>query len=358
MSRRFWRPAAIDRRRRIQRFRVSRSARSALVGLVVVATVAGCSNPFVDRIAFRPPTAVVTSTPTCLAEDIYTGLTGLGPWDPAIAGNSPEPGYPPADFRVVGTLRCERGTDANGMRTIDSVRLVGDMVDVFSSFSADSFRFPDGTYASCVNFGVAPVGFWLVDDTGAAFRPAWPSDTCNLQDGPYFALRELTEVGRSSHPTGLDDRFTTVCEQDSHAASFEPTTVDAVAEAEQREREYGRVAAPTLTLPVDDVDALVLCTYEPPDSEAAPDGGNVIAGTRTVLDRDSSAELVRSIVDAPLAPACDQLSTRVASTELVRPDGSGSTPVSFELDGCRRVAGLGDYRVTPLSLLTVLTNSR
>lgn len=320
-------------------------------------TAVGCSNPFVDRIAFRPPTAVVTSSPTCLAENIFTGLTGLGPWDRAIVGNAPEPGYPPADFRVVGALRCERGTDANGMRTIDSVRLDGDVLAVFSAFSTDSFRFPDGTYASCINFGVAPVGLWLIDDTGAAFRPAWPSDPCTLQNVPYLALRHLTEVGRSSHPTGLDTRFTTVCEHDSHAAAFEPTTADDVAAAEEHEREYGRVPAPTLTLPVDDVDALVLCTYEPPDYEPAPDGGDVIAGTRTVLDRGSSAGLVRSIVDAPLAPACDQLSTRVASTELVRPDGSGSTPVSFEFDGCRRVAGLGDYRVTPPAALTALSSA-
>ncbi len=348
----------MDRRRRIQRLCASRSTRSALAWLLVVMTAVGCSNPFVDRIAFRPPTAVVTSSPTCLAENIVTGLTGLRPWDPALSGNAPEPGYPPADFRVVGALRCERGTDASGRRTIDSVRLDGDMVAVLSSFTADSYRSTDGTASTCMFFGVAPVGLWLVDDTGVAFRPAWPSDLCNLQDGPYFVLRELTEVGRSSHPTGLGDRFTTVCEEDSRAASFEPTTVDAVAEAEQREREYGRVSAPTLTLPVDDVDALVLCTYEPPDNEPAPDGGDVVAGTRSVLDRGSSTELVRSIVDAPLAPACDQFSMRVASTELVRPDGSGSTPVSFELDGCRRVAGLGDYRVASPSALTVLTNSR
>lgn len=357
MSRRLWGRAAMDRRRRIQRLCASRSTRSALAWLLVVMTAVGCSNPFVDRIAFRPPTAVVTSSPTCLAENIVTGLTGLGPWDQALAGNAPEPGYPPADFRVVGALRCERGTDASGMRTIDSVRLDGDMAAVLSSFTADSYRSTDGTASTCMFFGVAPVGLWLVDDTGAAFRPAWPSDPCNLQDGPYLALRKLTEIGRSSHPTGLDDRFTTGCERDSHAASFEPTTADDVAAAEEHEREYGRVTAPTLTLPVDDVDALVLCTYEPPDSEAAPDGGDVVAGTRTVLDRGSSAELVRSIVDAPLAPACDQSSTRVASTELVRPDGSGSTPVSFELDGCRRVAGLGDYRVTPPAALTALSSA-
>lgn len=347
----------MERRRHIPRLSASRSTRAALAWSVVVVTAAGCSNPFVDRIAFRSPAAVVTSSPTCLAENIVTGLTGLGPWDPALAGSAPEPGYPPADLRVVGALCCERGTDASGMRTIDSVRLEGDVLSVFSAFSADSFRFPDGTYASCINFGVAPVGLWLVDDTGAAFRPAWPADPCNLQNAPYLALRHLTGVGRSSHPTGLDDQFTTGCEEDSHATSFEPTTADDVAAAEEHEREYGRVTAPTLTLPVDDVDALVLCTYEPPDSEAAPDGGDVIAGTRTVLDRGSSAELVRSIVDAPLAPACNLFSTRVASTELVRPDGSGSTPVSFELDGCRRVAGLGDYRVTPPAALTALSSA-
>ena len=94
----------MERRRRIQRLCASRSTRSALAWSLVVMTAAGCSNPFVDRIAFRPPAAVVTSSPTCLAENIVTGLTGLGPWDPALAGSAPEPGYPPADFRVVGAL--------------------------------------------------------------------------------------------------------------------------------------------------------------------------------------------------------------------------------------------------------------
>lgn len=301
---------------------------------------------------------MVTSSPTCLAENIFTGLTGLGPWDRAIVGNAPEPGYPPADFRVVGALRCERGTDANGMRTIDSVRLDGDVLAVFSAFSTDSFRFPDGTSASCVGLGVAPVGLWLIDDTGAAFRPAWPSDPCTLQNAPYLALRHLTEVGRSSHPTGLDIRFTTICEHDSHAASFETTTADHVAATDEHEREYGRVPAPTLTLPVDDVDALVVCTYDPPDNEPAPPGADLATGARTVLAQEASAELVRSIVDAPLAPAFDLSSTRVASTQLERPDGSESTAVSFELDGCRRVAGLGDYRVAPPAALTAITNSR
>lgn len=98
-----------------------------LVGVLVVASTSCSSslNPFIDSVSYRPSTATVVSSPDCMALDIYTELTGLGPWDPALTSDAPDPGYPPFTFQPVAVARCERGLDEAGFMTVDSVRLRG-----------------------------------------------------------------------------------------------------------------------------------------------------------------------------------------------------------------------------------------
>lgn len=330
-----------------------------LMGLVVATTWA-CSNlnPFTDSVSYRPPTAKVVSSPDCLALNIYTALTGLGPWDPALTSDAPGPGYPPATFQPVAVVRCERGTDESGSMTVDSVRLEGNIDAVDSAFSADSERFPDGVMASCMYAMDPPVGLWFVNDSGEAFRPAWPASPCGLQNTPIEALADLTEVSRSSHTTGYDDRYTTMCESSPYVGGFENTTPEDVAAAVEREQSSDGPVPPSLVTPIDDVDKLQLCTVPASTVESPPDAGISVAGSLTTLSRAQSASVIRSLVDAPFAPACNQSSTRVASTELRRPDGSGRSLVSFELDGCRRAAGFGYYRTIPADVMATLTYIR
>lgn len=332
---------------------------SFLAGLIVVAAVA-CStslNPFSDSVSYRPSVATVVASPDCLAEDIYTALTGLGPWDPAITPVAPTPGYPPASFQPVAVQRCERGVDEAGNLTVDSVRLEGDIDAVDAAFSADSERFPDGVMASCAYAMNPPAGLWFVNEDDEAFRPAWPASPCGLQDAPIGALAELTEVSRSSHSTEYNDRYTTSCEARSYGAYFETTTPDEVAAAQEREKASATPIVPSLVMPIDDVDALKLCTYPTYFGEKPEDAAVSVVGSQTTLNRPDSAALVRSVAAAPVAPPCEVASTRTTSTELRRPDGSGQAFVSFELDGCQRASGFGYYRAIPADVLATLTRS-
>ncbi|MDI9929492.1 hypothetical protein QM588_03655 [Rhodococcus sp. IEGM 1354] len=192
-----------------------------------------------------------------------------------------------------------------------------------------------------------PVGLWFVDDSGEAFRPAWPASPCGLQNGPIEALADLTEVSRTSHSTGYDDRYTITCQSSSYADGFANTTPEEVAAAEERDDPL----VPSLVMPIDDVDRLQLCTVataEPPVDAV---------GSLTTMSRADSTRLVRSVADAPIAPACNQSSTRIASTERRRPDGSGRSFVSFELDGCQRASGFGYYRTIPAEAMAALTRT-
>lgn len=167
------------------------------------------------------------------------------------------------------------------------------------------------------------------------------------RNAPIEALADLTEVSRSSHSTGYDGRYTTTCQSSPYVGGFENTTPEQVAAAEERDGP----AVPSLVMPIDDVDRLQLCTVP-----TAPAGLPVDAvGSLTRMSRADSARLVRSVADAPIAPACEQSSTRIASTELRRPDGSGHSFVSLELDGCQRAQGFGYYREIPADVLTTLT---
>ncbi|MET0199153.1 hypothetical protein [Rhodococcoides fascians] len=337
------------------------SVRSLLCLAAVLAVVSSsCSsglNPFIDSVSYRPPTATVDSSPDCLAENIYTDLTGLGPWDPALTSDASPPGYPPAAFVPVAVVRCERGTDDAGFMTVDSVRLEGDIDAVDAAFSAKSERFPDGVMASCAYAMSPPVGLWFVDDVGKAFRPAWPASPCGLQNAPIEALADLTEVSRASHPTGYTDRYDTTCAASAYGWEFENTTPEDVAAAEEREQSPDSTVVPSLVMPIDDVDKLQLCTV-PTSTEQPLDPSMSVVGQAMTLSREESASTVRSVANAPLAPACDRRSNRIASTELRRPDGSGSSFVSFELDGCQRATGFGYYRAIPADVLSILTRAK
>ncbi|WP_247596025.1 MULTISPECIES: hypothetical protein [unclassified Rhodococcus (in: high G+C Gram-positive bacteria)] len=238
---------------------------------------------------------------------------------------------------------------------MDTARLEGDVSAVDAAFSADSERFPDGVMASCAYAMDPPAGLWFLNEAGEAFRLAWPASPCELQNAPLDALADLTEVSRSSHPTGYNDRYNTVCAGSSLDTGFETTTPDDVAAAEERQRTPDVLAVPSLVMPVDDVNALQLCTYSASSVEQPPDTGISMVGSRTTLNRLESAATVRAVANAPFAPACDRTSTRITSTELRRPDGSGQSLVSFELDGCQRASGFGYYRTIPADVLSVLT---
>jgi hypothetical protein len=63
----------------------------------------------------------------------------------------------------------------------------------------------------------------------------------------------------------------------------------------------------------------------------------VPGGWQIWLSAQESADMIRSYLDAPAAAPCSVAATQMASVVLRRPDGSGGSSVSVELDGCRRM---------------------
>lgn len=161
----------------------------------------------------------------------------------------------------------------------------------------------------------------------------------------------LDEVSRSVHPTGV--AVDALGCGGASGGEFENTTTEDVDAAVEREREGGRIRPPALVMPTSDVGALQVCRY--PADQAWLDGGSPVPGSTLALNRSDSAVLATSLVNAPVAQPCSLDATQMASTVLLRPDGSGGTQVSFELDGCRRAVGFDGYRELPDAALAVLS---
>lgn len=324
-------------------------------------TSCGHVLPFVgvETVSFRPPIAGMTGTPNCMSENIFAALTGSGPWNASNADDAPTPGYPPRHFEPTEVLRCERALNSDNVLTVDSVRLHGDVGTAMDAFSVDSTRFASGIMASCVSVPEAPVGLWFVDASGRAFRPAWPAEPCGLREEPLHALNELEEVSRDVHSTGYDYDHATVCAGPATIDAFYDTSDSDVADAVERQRNGDSMRPPTVVAPTDDVGFLQVCTYTGSErADTAQSRSETVTGTSFVLDRSDSIEMVVQIADAPVAQPCSTSATRFASADLRRPDGSGATQLTIELDGCRRVAGMGFLRELPNSGYDILTRKR
>ncbi|WP_032396163.1 hypothetical protein [Rhodococcoides fascians] len=308
--------------------------------------------------SYRPPTAGTTHTPNCITKNIFTALTGSGPWDPEITADAPTPGYPPRYFKPVEVLRCERALSDDNVLTLDSVRLRGDVGAALDAFTVPSERYAGHVMASCAYPVEAPAGLWFVDESGRAFRPAWPAVPCGLQDEPLRALSELEEVSRTVHPTGYDYDYATTCTGPA-VGEFFNTTAEYVDRAIEAETSGTASFPPALVMPTDDVGFLQICTYPVVDSASAfPVEIGTVPGSSATLDRPSSIELVGILTAAPIAPPCSTPATRFVYADLRRPDGSGTTRITVELDGCRRIAGMGDFRELPPEAYADLTRVR
>ncbi|MDV8023584.1 hypothetical protein [Rhodococcus sp. IEGM 1330] len=294
-----------------------------------------------------------------MAENIYSALTGYGPSDPEITADAPTPGYPPRYFNPVEVLRCERALSDDNVLTLDSVRLRGDVRAAMEAFVVPSERYTGHVTVSCAYPGEAPVGLWFVDESGRAFRPAWPVALCGrLQDEPLRVLSELEEFSRTVHPMGYDYDYATTCTGPA-AGEFFDTTAEYVDQAIEAETSGNASLPPTLILPSDDVGFLQICTYPVIDSVSAlPVEIGTVPGSSATLDRPSSIELVGELTAAPIAQPCSTPATRFAYADLSRPDGSGSARITVELDGCRRIAGMGSFQELPPEAYSVLTRDR
>ncbi|OZC83713.1 hypothetical protein CH254_22580 [Rhodococcus sp. 06-412-2C] len=339
-----------------------RSARAILV-IVLCGLLTSCGHilPFVgiETESYRPPTASTTRTPNCMAEDIVAALGGSASWDPNVTVDAPTPGYPPRYFEPVEVLRCERALSADNVLTLDSVRLRGDVEAAMGEFAVPSTRLASGIMASCAYSVEAPVGLWFVDASGRAFRPAWPAEPCGLRDEPLRVLNELDEVSRTVYPTGYDYDYATVCAGPATTGEFYDTSDSDVASAAERQRAGEILLPPALVAPTADVGFLQICTYTgSEDADTSPADYETAMGTSFTLDRPDSIELLGYIAKASIAQPCSTPATRFAFADLRRPDGSGTARITIELDGCRRVAGLGFLRELPLEAYDVLSRDR
>ncbi|WP_189636575.1 hypothetical protein [Rhodococcus sp. MTM3W5.2] len=304
----------------------------AVTGAVLIA----CNG---DSVSYRPPTAEIAERADCHAPDIESRLSALNlssidPGRPSAVGV----GYPPRRFEPVAVVRCERGANAAGELTIDSVRLEGDVEAVWDAFRVDSKRFPDNVQASCAVAQNVPAGLWFVDANGRAMRPAWPAAPCGFQDHPIVVLAELHEVDRQQQAKPLPADNPGVCSE-KYGSGFMTTTDTDTQRAESADRRTRLAETYALAFPIEDVGRLQVCRFiESADSS--------IQQSRSRLTLDQSIDLVREVIEAPPAPPCALTATRTAQIPLFRADGSGGARIDIELDGCGRATGTGIPFVT------------
>ncbi|PZT98850.1 MAG: hypothetical protein DI630_18400 [Gordonia sp. (in: high G+C Gram-positive bacteria)] len=291
--------------------------------------------------SFTPPTAPVVDRADCLTQDIYSRLTGLGPWGSADEPPKPSLGYPPDDFEPISVVRCDLAQHTTGTMSVDSVSLGGDVGALARAFSMESERFPDNVQASCA-IGVEPaVGLWLVDARGRAFRPAWPSVPCSFREEPLEALRALHETGRESFDTGVPVDLPRYCTERTGGTVFSARSAEET--ARRALNSSIRPLLSELALPVDDAGPLQVCRYGVGFPEP---GGSVVW-----LSAAQSADMIRTALTAPPAAPCTVEATRTAAVQLRRADGSGGAALSVELDGCRRVG----QNAAPAALIEMLS---
>lgn len=327
----------------------------AVLSVLAVSATVSCSSVFGfgdNTQDFIPADAAVVDGVDCSLWEVRTPLEQQLDWYPPSTESSAAPiGYPPDDFDPVEVTRCERGQDEAGTLTIDTVRLGGNIEAVVDAFRTPSKQFKNGdTMVSCAIIGYEPAGLWLVDGAGRAIRPQWPRRPCGFLPVPSKPIADLDEIGRSSEPVvGVAADDPGICPA-SYGSPFSVTTQSDVNEAIEREDQrsgYG----PTdggLGTPIDDVGRLQVCS-----SATSPEG--FVEQSRVRLTLTDSRRLTSAAAQSSIAPACTEVATRIAVTDLVRPDGSGGTRLSAELDGCRRIE-FGGYRSIALEVADLLSS--
>ncbi len=307
---------------------------AGLVPVLAVLTVVGTVLTACGSTSYRPPTAAIAERADCLTPDIESRLAAanLGSIDPGRP-SAVGVGYQPSGFSPVAVVRCERGENAAGALTIDSVRLEGDVEAAWDAFRVDSERFPDNVEAGCAVFEVKPPGLWFVDADGRAVRPAWPAAPCGYQARPVAVLAHLHEVDRQRHERQLPADDPGVCGE-KYGSGFSTTTDADIERADGADRRSRLAVSYALAFPVEDVGRLQVCRY----IESAD---RSVHQSRSRLTVGQSADLVREVIEAPPAPPCAVIATRTAQVPLFRSDGSGGATIDIELDGCRRATGTG-----------------
>lgn len=344
-------PRRLSRARpsRHQGLRAERRPTARLILVAIVGVLATACAPGMifgpDFVLFTPKAAPIVDRADCLTPDIYTGLTGLGPWPSADIAPAPELGYPPDDFDPVSVVRCELAQNPAGNTTVDAVSLAGDVAAVVEAFSIESRRYPDNVSISCAISVDPAVGLWLVDARGRAIRPAWPSVPCSFREEPLDALRALHEVGRESFDTGVPITLPRNCTERFSGSMGGVYSGTAAIERERRALNLSaRPLLADLALPIDDVGPLQACRHGV--NEPAQGGGWYLW-----LTARESSNAIRSVLGAPIAAPCSLTATRLVSIRLSRADGSGGVTMSVELDGCRRVG----QNAAPEALIEMLS---
>ncbi|OYD67356.1 hypothetical protein BDB13_0875 [Rhodococcus sp. OK302] len=320
--------------------------RILLVPLLAVAGVAWACTAYpylTETVSFTPPDATVLEKADCSGSEVLEQLAGVE--FSSVEQATWKPGYPPRSFDPVALVRCELGEDSSGATTLDTVRLEGNLAAVKDDFRVDSKRFPDNVQADCAIRELAPARLWLVNNSGLVILPAWPLRPCGLQDGPLESIQALREVGREQVPVVLNPPGSPgVCRAVSE--TFEARTVDDVERDTTRVEDAHAKFGSAIATPRDDVGRLNICRHE---------GSDGVFESAVRLTQNESSDFTRMLATAPVAPPCDMKANRMASTTLMRADGSGGTSVTLELDGCRRMRIGSVFRSVPESATAILS---
>lgn len=172
-----------------------RTAPRAVAGLLAAALLlVGCAAPVVE------PVAEIADTAGCLADEVLADLPVRGPWQGRPA---PAAGRVPRDFHPVLVIEC--WVDARILRPGDPVTATpsdarvlaiekdGDLGRLLAVLAEPSEQ-PEPDTICPADYRPRPVLF-LVDASGRAVRPAWPTTACGrLKPGAREALAGLRTV--------------------------------------------------------------------------------------------------------------------------------------------------------------------
>ena len=300
-------------------------------------SISGDTGGDIRTESYRPPAAAVVAAPSCASQDVVARLTD--PSSRTLPTPMPAEGSLPKEFKPTGLVRCEIGRTGNGQFTIDAVDLGGDIDQVVAALNKPSDRPAKGVDVECGEGYRPPAALWITSASGAS-RIKWPTGPCSPRDDPLRPLESLREDSRRAVSTvGLPPPSD--CRGDFDRLLGRPTSAaDAFPPSTRR---------PAIGLP-DRVAWGTICRYRLTGATSGPDFSQL---GQTQMTTESSNQLLRAALAAPSAPPCTQPATQVAATRLFRPDGSGGSVLTVELDGCKRLSidRFIDLRTAPADVI-------
>ena len=343
--------------------------------LLLMTTMAACGQPIGNPAGPRPVAELADAVDCTTMEQIAPSGTRPPAPPPPAAGSLP------TGFVPVEVIRCgaalETVEDQDGRwSTVTQERLVGDLDALVAALAEPS----DGAGPNQVctaDMELVP-DLWLLAADGKSMRAAWPTDSCGkTKPGVHGVLAEMDVVETSQHKTALIQSRAALdagCPEEWSFSAW-PAVKDAPILPDVEDAAKSGVgetvpASPGFLPSSDDIDTLRICHYRTasmPSSQPTPDTSDGLPGGP---QPDSSVEVIESVggtfsgggfltgheKDAILQTAaaelpaaeCGETATGFVVLWPVVQGQDAGTPLTLELDACRRLVGFdGTARTVP-----------